>query len=131
MIPMLISIFVGFVGIFALYTDKKTVVMGLGFILMSIMLIVLGIEKLVILGINHDFDIKYLLIVIICLLLDTVIVNIILGTYWCSLMYGKGFMVYFVSRMVKNLVQLPINIGLAYYILGLCPHLTRANTKDY
>jgi ECF transporter S component (folate family) len=62
-------------------------------------------------------DFKFLLRVIIALALDTFIVNILLGTYWCHVMYGKGFAFYLSTRFMKNVIQLPINIILTYYVL--------------
>ena len=62
-------------------------------------------------------DIKFLIRVTLVLTLDTLLVNVLLGTYWVNLMYGKGFVFYLTSRFVKNAVQLPINIILTYYVL--------------
>lgn len=63
------------------------------------------------------FDIRFFIRVALVLALDTLIVNILLGTYWVNLMYGKGFVFYLTSRFIKNAVQLPINIILTYYVL--------------
>lgn len=45
-----------------------------------------------------------------------VLINMLLGTYWLSLMYGKGFLVLFPLRAIKNLVMLPINSILFYTV---------------
>ena len=45
-----------------------------------------------------------------------VFINLLLGTYWLSLMYGKGFLVLFPARAIKNLVMLPINSALFYTV---------------
>ena len=37
-------------------------------------------------------DFKFLIRVVLALTIDTLLVNVLLGTYWCSIMYGKGFM---------------------------------------
>ncbi len=64
-------------------------------------------------------DFRFLLRVVLAVTLDTFLVNILLGTYWCSIMYGKGFMFYLTMRFSKNLIQLPINIFLTYYVIGI------------
>lgn len=66
---------------------------------------------------SKAFDWKFWLRCILVLSLDTLLVNVFLGTYWCTLMYGKGFWFYFSSRFIKNIMQLPINIVLTYYVL--------------
>lgn len=63
------------------------------------------------------FDVKFLIRVAVVLLLDTLLVNVLLGTYWINVMYGKGFLFYLSSRFIKNMIQLPINIILTYYTL--------------
>lgn len=45
-----------------------------------------------------------------------VVINMILTTYWLTILYGKGFMVLFPMRAIKNLVMLPINSILFYTI---------------
>ena len=45
-----------------------------------------------------------------------VVINMLLGTYWLSLLYGKGFLVLFPARAIKNLVMLPINSILFYSV---------------
>mgnify|MGYP002087601602 CR=1 FL=1 len=64
-------------------------------------------------------DFKFLLRVVLALTIDTLLVNVLLGTYWCSIMYGKGFMFYLTMRFTKNLIQLPINIFLTYNVIGI------------
>lgn len=62
-------------------------------------------------------DVKFLIRVALVLTLDTLLVNVLLGTYWVNMMYGKGFVFYLTSRFFKNVIQLPINIVLTYYVL--------------
>ena len=64
-------------------------------------------------------DFKFLIRVVLALTIDTLLVNVLLGTYWCSIMYGKGFMFYLTMRFTKNLIQLPINIFLTYNVIGI------------
>ena len=45
-----------------------------------------------------------------------VVINMWLGTYWLSLLYGKGFLVLLPARVFKNLVMLPINSVLFYFV---------------
>lgn len=45
-----------------------------------------------------------------------VFINMLLGTYWLTLLYGKGFLVLFPARALKNLIMLPINTALFYSI---------------
>ncbi|HAC03087.1 MAG TPA: folate family ECF transporter S component, partial [Eubacterium sp.] len=43
----------------------------------------------------------------------------------CSIMYGKGFAFYFSIRFAKNMIQLPINIILTYYVLGFVKYIDK------
>ena len=49
-------------------------------------------------GILKFIDVKFLLRCILALTVETLLVNVLLGTYWCSIMYGKGFAFYFSIR---------------------------------
>ena len=46
-----------------------------------------------------------------------VICNILLGTLWLSMLYGKSFMVLLPMRALKNAIMWPINSGL-FYVIG-------------
>lgn len=48
-----------------------------------------------------------------------VIVDILLNTFWLSLLYGKGFNILLPARVVKNLVMIPIDVTMMYCILNL------------
>ena len=76
-------------------------------------------------GILKFIDVKFLLRCILALTVDTLLVNVLLGTYWCSIMYGKGFAFYFSIRFAKNMIQLPINIILTYYVLGFVKYIDK------
>lgn len=52
-----------------------------------------------------------------------VVVNICLGTLWNSILFGQGFFVILPGRILKNLVQLPVDVVLMY---GLLKVLVRA-----
>ena len=79
-------------------------------------------------GILRVIDFKFLLRCAAALTIDTLLVNVLLGTYWCSIMYGKGFAFYLSIRFAKNMIQLPINIILTYYVLGFIKYI---NNKIY
>lgn len=64
-----------------------------------------------------NIDIPFLLLCTLAMIVDAFCVNIFLGTFWISKMIGTNYWVLFVPRMIKNLVQLPINIILSYYVL--------------
>ena len=44
----------------------------------------------------------------------SVVCNMILGTLWLDMMYGKGFFVLLPMRVIKNLVMWPVNSFLFY-----------------
>ena len=54
---------------------------------------------------------------VIARILDVAIINLLLNTLAISMMYGKVFNVLFSSRLVKNLIELPFDIGLVIIIL--------------
>ena len=62
-------------------------------------------------------DLKFFLRTLIAITIVNLLVNSLLGTYWCMLMYGKHFMVYFTPRFIKNLAQIPVNTLMTYYAL--------------
>lgn len=64
------------------------------------------------------FDIKYAGRCILGITTDTFLINILLATYWISQLIGTPYFVLIVPRIIKNLVQLPINIVMTYYVLS-------------
>lgn len=46
--------------------------------------------------------------VFIVRLINSIAINVILGTYWLDVMYGKGFIALIPSRLFKNVVMVPI-----------------------
>lgn len=118
-------------GGLAMYTDKKTVQPLTGFALIIALSLALIIIKFISLAKVHNLDCKFLARLTLTMVIDTILVNILLGTYWCSLMYGKGFMFYFTSRLIKNVIQLPINIMLTYSVLAVVPkHIREFSFKE-
>ena len=61
--------------------------------------------------------------IILANLLVTVFVNICLNTYWLSLLYGNAYLVLLPARVVKELILLPINIVMFWFMSTM---LTRA-----
>ncbi len=45
------------------------------------------------------------------------ICNVILNTFWISVLYGKGFMALLPARIIKNAVMIPVDAGLFYLIV--------------
>lgn len=41
-------------------------------------------------------------------LANAILVNVLLGTYWLDVMYGKGFIALLPTRLFKNIVMVPI-----------------------
>lgn len=54
---------------------------------------------------------------IICII--TITIEILLNTYWLSLLYGKSFLVLFPLRAIKDAIMIPIKVGLMYFMLNL------------
>lgn len=56
-----------------------------------------------------------------CLIVEiaiVVIVDLLLNTYWLSLLYGKGFFVLLPMRILKNIGMIPFNSIIMYYVLN-------------
>jgi len=53
----------------------------------------------------------------IATVINTVIVGLLLNTEWLSLLYGNPFTAVLISRLPKELIMLPINIGVLYLLL--------------
>lgn len=63
------------------------------------------------------FDIKFMGRCILGIATDIFIVNIVLSTYWISKLIGTPYFVLIVPRAIKNIIQLPINVIITYYVL--------------
>lgn len=44
--------------------------------------------------------------------------NVLLGSVWKSMLYGKGYLYYATSGLVKNTIMLPIEVFLTWMVLG-------------
>ena len=125
-IEMLVGIVAAFVSILSVYTDKKYISVEWGFVAIVIMFVVLVGISMWEIARKNQMDFRMLVRISLVLLLETMVINVLLGTYWCSVMYGKGFEIYFMSRFIKNIVQLPINIILTYYVMGFLRQLRKS-----
>ena len=105
-------------AVFKINTDKKTTTAGWGFYVAVILIIIYMGICIKNMADKHALDLGFLARVTLVLTFDTMLVNVLIGTYWVSVMYGKGFAFYFITRFIKNIIQLPINIILTYYVLG-------------
>lgn len=55
------------------------------------------------------------------------LVNVLLGSLWSSVMYGKGYLYYFAKSAVKNTIMLPVEIIVLTLVLSiLLPVLSRS-----
>lgn len=53
--------------------------------------------------------------------------NVLLGAYWSSILYGKGYLYYMTAGFYKNLLMLPVQAVLLWYLIrALLPHLSRS-----
>ena len=64
--------------------------------------------------------------VLIAKALINYIVNVGLGSLWSSMLYGKAFVFYATTSLIKNTILLPVEALLLYALLrALCPVLER------
>lgn len=117
-IPLVISIFITFAGMLAVYTDRKTTKPLWGFVAVAVIMVVYIILTIAGMYRSGKIDIAFLIRTTLAITVDMLLVNILLGTYWVTVMYGKGFAFYFTTRFVKNIIQLPVNVILSYYVLA-------------
>lgn len=64
---------------------------------------------------------------IIAEILVVLIVDIILNTFFLSLLYGKAFALLLPARAFKNVVMIPINASMMYFILKLVNRIKEQN----
>ena len=57
--------------------------------------------------------------VILSQVLIAVFVNMLLNTYWLTILYGNSFLAIWPARIISNLITLPINIILYYLVATL------------
>lgn len=56
-----------------------------------------------------------------------IIIDILLNTFWLSLLYGKSFYLLFPARTLKNITMIPINVTMMYFILKLVNKIEKQN----
>lgn len=99
------------------YSDRKEMLAQQGFVFVTIGFVAFMVSALLQILWKKSVDGLFLLRCFIVMAINAVVVQMILGTEWCVIMYGKGFNIYFTSRAIKSLIQLPVNTVLCYYIL--------------
>ncbi len=58
--------------------------------------------------------------------LSTNVLNVLLGSLWSAMLYGKGYLYYMVKSFWKNLVMLPVQTAMLFFLLlALIPILRR------
>ena len=100
-----------------MYNDRKILAARSGFILLCLGFAVCVLFNLFAVLRERAVDAKFLLRCFLAMLFVAVIVQMFLGTFWCVLMYGKGFWFYFASRSIKSMIQIPFNTVLVYYVI--------------
>ncbi len=48
-----------------------------------------------------------------------ILINLVLNTYWLSILYGKAFTVMLIPRVAKNILALPIEIFILYTFIKI------------
>jgi ECF transporter S component (folate family) len=70
---------------------------------------------------------------IIAKLIITVFIDLVLTTYWLSILYGQAFMILLPMRIVKSAIMFPIDVVLLYLVLTritlILPKLVNPNKK--
>lgn len=66
-----------------------------------------------------------LLNILIAEILVKLLINCGLNTYWNSIMGGKAFMVLLEIRLYKNLLQIPVDTAILYFVLTIFHRLRR------
>lgn len=61
-------------------------------------------------------DKEFIIRVIIAVIAVAIIVNMILNTFWTSIITGSAFLVLFWARIVKQLIMIPIHIILIIFL---------------
>ena len=107
----------GFIMLLLAYTDRKTKTYSQGFYIVLCICIALGIFLAVCLIAKTGMDTLYMLRIVACVSFINIVINAVLGTYWLAELYAWDYAVYFVPRLIKNLIQIPINSVIIYFIM--------------
>ena len=68
---------------------------------------------------------RMLLNILVAEILVKLLINCGLNTYWNSIMGGKAFMVLLEIRLYKNLIQIPVDTAILYFVLTIFHRLRR------
>lgn len=63
--------------------------------------------------------------IICCQAVVVVVFNFFLTPLWLHLLYGKAFVILSSMRLVKNLVQFPVNVALTWFVLRTAEKLRK------
>lgn len=63
--------------------------------------------------------------VLLAEILVKVLINCCLNTLWSSMMGGKAFMILLPARLVKNMIQIPVDTAILFFLLTLFQKLRR------
>lgn len=113
-----ISAISGLVMLLSAYTDRKTSDVFAGFVVIAVLFVVFAVIKTIAACKENNLDAGFIFRSMLAFAIVNLFVNAGLGTYWASVTYGKGFMVLFIPRLVKNIIQIPINAIFAYVVFN-------------
>ena len=74
--------------------------------------------------------------IILSKIMNNYLVNVLLGSLWSSILYGKAYLVYATTSLIKNTVLLPLEVILLMVVIKfIYPFLKRKNlvnnSQDY
>lgn len=74
--------------------------------------------------------------IILAKIMNNYLVNVLLGSLWSSILYGKAYLVYATTSLIKNTVLLPLEVILLMVVIKfIYPFLKRKNlvniSQDY
>ncbi|MBS5522742.1 MAG: folate family ECF transporter S component [Clostridiales bacterium] len=63
--------------------------------------------------------------ILVCVLTESILISVILQTFWLTLLTGKAYLVLLPARLLQNLIVIPVSVIciriVAYRIVGLLP----------
>ena len=69
--------------------------------------------------------------IVIAKLINSLFVNVVVGSLWSSMLYGKGYIFYFTKSLIKNSLLFPIEVILLVIVFNaLAPVLKRYKLID-
>ncbi|MBW6409312.1 folate family ECF transporter S component [Clostridium weizhouense] len=60
-------------------------------------------------------------------ILSVLFVDIVLNTFWLTIVVGKGYYALLPIRLVKNLIMIPFNVTMIYFVLNLVNKIKKEN----